>query len=94
MIDRSQVEHIARLARLSISEEDKEALTEQLSAILGYMEKLNSLNTEGIEPTSHVLEISNVFRDDEPTPSLSPDDALRNAPERSDNFYKVPRIIE
>jgi len=94
MIDRSQVEHIARLARLSISEEDKEALTEQLSAILGYMEKLNSLNTEGIEPTSHVLEISNVFRDDEPTPSLSPDDALGNAPERSDNFYKVPRIIE
>jgi len=94
MIDRSQVEHIARLARLSISEEDKEALTEQLSAILGYMEKLNSLNTEGIEPTSHVLEISNVFRDDEPTPSLSPADALRNAPERSDNFYKVPRIIE
>lgn len=94
MIDRSQVEHIARLARLSISEEDKEALAQHLSAILGYMEKLNSLNTEGIEPTSHVLDIANVFRDDDPIPSLRPDDALSNAPERSGNFFKVPRIIE
>jgi len=94
MIDRSQVEHIARLARLSISEEDKEALAQHLSAILGYMEKLNSLDTEGIEPTSHVLDIANVFRDDDPIPSLRPDDALSNAPERSGNFFKVPRIIE
>lgn len=94
MIDKAQVEHIARLARLSIPEEEKEALSGQLSAILGYMEKLNSLNTEGIEPTSHVLEIANVFRDDEPIPSLSPDDAISNAPERSDSFYKVPKIIE
>lgn len=88
------VEHIARLARLSISDEDREMFGAQLSSILDYMEKLNELDTKDIEPTSHVLSLSNVMRDDEPRPSLSAEDALKNATDPSGKFYRVPKIIE
>jgi aspartyl-tRNA(Asn)/glutamyl-tRNA(Gln) amidotransferase subunit C len=88
------VEHIAHLARLRLSEAEKEKFGAQLSSILAYVEKLNELDTSGVEPTSHVLAIGNVMRDDALRPSLSADEALLNAPDRADNFYRVPKIIE
>ncbi|MBI5189892.1 MAG: Asp-tRNA(Asn)/Glu-tRNA(Gln) amidotransferase subunit GatC [Nitrospirae bacterium] len=88
------VEKVAALGRLEYSAEENETLTRQLDGILTYVEKLNELDTTGVEPTSHVLPISNVFRDDVPRPSLSQDDALGNAPDRAGEFYRVPKIIE
>jgi len=88
------VAHIAHLARLFLSTEEQEKFSLQLSSILEYVEKLNELNTSGIEPTSHVLEIRNLMRDDTQRPSLPVDHALANAPDRYGNFYRVPKIIE
>ena len=82
------------LARLSLTEEEKELFGAQLSSILDYMEKLNELDTENIEPTSHVLSLSNVMREDAPKDSIPREDALSNAPDRTDAFYRVPKIIE
>lgn len=94
MIEKKEVEHIAGLSRLFLSEDEKETFGLQLSNILGYMEKLNELDTMDIEPTSHVVNIFNVMRNDEPRPSLLPDEALGNAPDRAGEFYRVPKIIE
>ncbi len=88
------IDHIARLARLSLSDEEKELFGGQLDSILSYMDKLNELDTKDIGPTSHVLDIHNVTRDDVPVPSLDRDDALFNAPDKSEKFYRVPKIIE
>ena len=88
------VDDIARLARLSLSEKDKETFGAQLEGILGYMEKLNELDTKKVEPTSHVLSLSNVMRDDARADSLPREDALMNAPDHTDKFYRVPKIIE
>ncbi|MEK6653446.1 MAG: Asp-tRNA(Asn)/Glu-tRNA(Gln) amidotransferase subunit GatC [Nitrospirota bacterium] len=88
------VEHIAKLARLSVSEEEKELFGPQLNGILSYMEKLNELDTKDVEPTSHVLSLSNVMRDDMPGNSIPREDALMNAPDHTDKFYRVPKIIE
>jgi aspartyl-tRNA(Asn)/glutamyl-tRNA(Gln) amidotransferase subunit C len=93
-IMKQEVEHVARLARLDLSEQEKEKLTDQLSNILTYVEKLNELNTAGVEPTAHVLDINNVMRDDIPGESLSRERALANAPEKAAGHYKVPKIIE
>ena len=88
------VDNIAGLARLSLSGKEKETFGSQLEGILGYMEKLNELDTKNIEPTSHVLSLSNVMREDAGRPSLPREDALMNAPEHTDKFYRVPKIIE
>ena len=93
-ISKEEIEHIAVLARLSLSEEEKELFGSQLSSILDYMEKLNELDTKGIEPTSHVLTLSNVMRDDIPMPSIPKEDALMNAPDHTEKFFRVPKIIE
>ncbi|RMG71961.1 MAG: Asp-tRNA(Asn)/Glu-tRNA(Gln) amidotransferase subunit GatC [Nitrospirae bacterium] len=93
-VSHKDVEHIALLARLKLTEEEKELYSGQLSHILSYIDKLNELDTTGVEPTSHVLDITNVFRDDEPQGSITPDEALQNAPDRKGNFYRVPRIIQ
>jgi aspartyl-tRNA(Asn)/glutamyl-tRNA(Gln) amidotransferase subunit C len=93
-ITKQEVEHVAALARLELSEQEKELLTSQLSNILTYVEKLNELDTKGVEPTAHVLDIKNVMRDDVPEESLSQERALANAPERAAGHYKVPKIIE
>lgn len=93
-ISKEEIEHIASLARLSLSEKEKELFGSQLSSILDYMEKLNELDTRDIEPTSHVLPLSNVMRDDIPRPSIPREDALLNAPDHTDKFYRVPKIIE
>jgi aspartyl-tRNA(Asn)/glutamyl-tRNA(Gln) amidotransferase subunit C len=88
------IEHIANLARLSLSDQEKELFGGQLDSILSYMDKLNELNTKDIGPTSHVLAINNVTRDDVTVPSLDREDALSNAPDKTEKFYRVPKIIE
>ncbi len=93
-ISLEEIEHIALLARLSLSEQEKELFGLQLSSILEYMEQLNELNTKNIEPTSHVLPLSNVMRDDTLKDSIPRENALMNAPEHTEKFYRVPRIIE
>ncbi|TMQ21003.1 MAG: Asp-tRNA(Asn)/Glu-tRNA(Gln) amidotransferase subunit GatC [Candidatus Rokuibacteriota bacterium] len=94
MISRQDVEHVARLARLALSDADLERMREQLNGILGYIDKLRALDTTGVEPTSHAVPLVNVMRDDATRPCLSPDEALANAPERSGQFFRVPKIIE
>ncbi len=89
-----EVEHVAKLARLELSEQESGRLTDQLSNILTYVEKLNELDTKGVEPTAHVLDIRNVMREDVPAPSLTQERALANAPEKAAGHYKVPKIIE
>jgi aspartyl-tRNA(Asn)/glutamyl-tRNA(Gln) amidotransferase subunit C len=87
------VDHVASLARLSFTEDEKHVLTGQLNAILQYMEQLNELDTSNVEPLSDVIELQNVFREDELTPCLSRDEALQNAPSRTEKFFKVPKVI-
>lgn len=93
-ISKQEVEHVAKLARLELPDQEKDRLTDQLSNILTYVEKLNELDTTGIEPTAHVLDIKNVTRDDVAVPSLPQERALANAPEKAAGHYKVPKIIE
>jgi len=93
-ISKEEIEHIASLARLSLTEKEKELFGSQLSSILDYMEKLNELDTRNVEPTSHVLPLSNVMRDDVPGPSIAREDALMNAPDHTEKFFRVPKIIE
>lgn len=94
MITRADVLHVAELARLELTPDEQEQFIVQLNSILTYIEKLSELDTTDVEPTSHVLPMSNVFRDDEVQPSLDRDLALQNAPQESHAFFKVPRIIE
>jgi aspartyl-tRNA(Asn)/glutamyl-tRNA(Gln) amidotransferase subunit C len=88
------VEHVARLARLELGPEDKERMRRELDGILSYIDKLRALDTEGVEPTSHAVPITNIMRDDLVTPSFPQSDMLANAPERSGDFFRVPKIIE
>lgn len=88
------VEHVAKLARLNLSDEEKERYTEQLNAILKYAEKLNELNTDDVSPTTHVLPIRNVMREDEVRPSLPIEKVMANAPEEEDGQFKVPAVLE
>jgi aspartyl-tRNA(Asn)/glutamyl-tRNA(Gln) amidotransferase subunit C len=88
-----EVEHIAELARLSLSAEEKARYREQLSAILDYAARLQALDTSGIPPTSSVLPAYSVLREDEPRPSLSLEDLLRNAPVTESNQFRVPPIL-
>lgn len=89
-----KIEDVALLARLKLTEPEKKLFARQLKNTIDYINKLNELDTTGVEPTAHVLPIKNVFREDELRPSLSCDKALQNAPEREGNFFLVPRIIE
>ncbi len=93
-ITREEVEHVARLARLELSEEEKARMTDQLDAILGYVDKLSRLDTSTVEPMTTVIPMVSVMREDEVRPSLPLEEALANAPDREDAFFRVPRIIE
>lgn len=88
------VEHVAKLARLDLQDDEKEKFAEQLDAILQYIQKLDELNTDDVEPTSHVLPLVNVMREDEPRPSLPIDKVLLNAPDHEDGHFKVPAVLE
>ncbi|MCF6097119.1 Asp-tRNA(Asn)/Glu-tRNA(Gln) amidotransferase subunit GatC [Thermovorax subterraneus] len=88
------VEHVANLARLYLSEEEKAEMANTLSSILDYMDKLNELDTTDVPPTAHIIPLKNVFREDVVKESLPREEALKNAPEKERGFFKVPRIIE
>lgn len=90
----AEVERIARLARLELSPAEKEMFAGQMDAMLGYVEKLKELNTEGIIPTSHAVPMENSFREDAARPSIGLEKALANAPDRSGSFFAVPKVIE
>jgi aspartyl-tRNA(Asn)/glutamyl-tRNA(Gln) amidotransferase subunit C len=93
-IDRQMVERVALLGRLELSEAEINRFSTQLSAIVGYIEKINVLNTEQVEPLAHCLPVHNVLRDDVPQPSLSNEQALANAPDQTDGYFKVPKILD
>lgn len=93
-ISRNEVEYVAKLARLNLTEEEAVKYTEQLNSILEFAGKLNELDTNHVPPTSHVLDVSNVMRDDEVRPSVERAEALRNAPDEEDGQFKVPAVME
>jgi len=94
VISKKDVEHIALLSRLSLTEEEKERYQKELSSILDYVNKLKEINTDDIIPTAHVIDLKNVFREDEVIPSMDRDKVLANAKEKQNGCFKVPRIIE
>jgi len=93
-ITRAEVEHVAVLARLELTEEEKEMFTGQMDAMLAYVDKLNEVNTDGVVPTSHAVPMENAFREDLVRPSIGVDAALANAPDRVESFFRVPKVIE
>lgn len=98
-ISKKDVEHVARLARLALTDEEKDRYTQQLGQILTYIEKMSLLNTDHVPPTTHVLPLSNVWREDVCEPSTaetlgSTEDILANAPEREGTLFKVKKVIE
>lgn len=93
-ISPKDVEYLSRLARIQLTGEELSRFSGQLGEILSYVEKLKQAQTEGVPPTSHVLPLSNVFREDRLQPSLSTEQALANAPEREGPYFKVPQVID
>jgi aspartyl-tRNA(Asn)/glutamyl-tRNA(Gln) amidotransferase subunit C len=93
-ISEEQVRKVAQLGRLELSDSEVSQFSGQLSAIKEYIEKLNELNTDGVEPLAHCLPVHNVLRDDTPRPSLSNEQALANAPDTEDVYFKVPKILD
>jgi aspartyl-tRNA(Asn)/glutamyl-tRNA(Gln) amidotransferase subunit C len=89
-----EVRWVAHLARLELSPGDLETMARQLSSIVDYVAQLQQVDTEGVEPLAHAVELQNVFRADEPTPSLPLDQALANAPQRQGDFYSVPAVLD
>ncbi|KKE78880.1 Asp-tRNA(Asn)/Glu-tRNA(Gln) amidotransferase subunit GatC [Oceanobacillus caeni] len=92
-ISKEQVKHVAHLARLAVTEEEVEQLTKDLGAIIDYAEQLNELDTENVEPTTHVLEMKNVMRKDEARQWITQEEALKNAPDKKDGQFRVPSIL-
>jgi aspartyl-tRNA(Asn)/glutamyl-tRNA(Gln) amidotransferase subunit C len=90
MIDREQVLHVARLARLQLSEEELERMASELSGILEHVDRISALDLDDVEPTSHVVALENVLRADEPELSLTREAALANAPDPADGMFRVP----
>ena len=93
-ITRAEIEHVSRLARLALSDDEVDALTGDMDAILDYVEQLKALDTEGIVPTAHAVPMENAFRPDEIKPSFTPEQALSNAPDAAESSCRVCRIIE
>ncbi len=89
-----EVEHVALLGRLRLTEEERARFTTQLNSILDHFEKLKDIDTAGVPPMSHAVPVSNVVREDQPQPSLAPEEALQNAPDQDRNCFRVPRVIE
>lgn len=93
-LTQDEVEHVALLARLELTDEERERFTEQLNSILEHFQALSEIDTSGVPPTSHVIEVQNVTRPDRVTSSLSPEEALSGAPDRVDDLFQVPRVVE
>lgn len=88
------IKYVANLARIRLTDKEIKRFSKQLEDILKYIDKLKELNITDIQPTSHVLGLKNIFRDDVAKPSLNSEEVLKNAPERKENFFKVPKVIE
>ena len=93
-IDKKTVEYVAHLARLELTQAELERLSSQLRSIVGFIDKLSELEVKNISPTSHILPINNILREDVPRGSLSSDKVLENAPQKEGEFFAVPRVIE
>ncbi len=93
IIDKNTIDYIAKLARIRLSEEEKNRFVSDLESIIGYVSQLNQLNTQNIEPAKHVLPLHNICRKDKRKQSLRSEEVLKNAPEKADNMFKVPGII-
>ena len=92
-IDTKTVEYTARLARIELTEQELDKLSGQLDEIISFIDRLKTLDIGNIAPMSHILPVENVLREDEPRPSLPPDEALKNAPRKENNFFAVPKVI-
>ena len=90
MIDRDQVLHVAKLARLKVTDDELDRIAEELSKILEHVETMNELDLEGVEPTSHVVDLTNVLREDVPRPGLPREKALEQAPDAAEGGFRVP----
>ena len=93
-VSREDVLQVAHLARLALSDDEITRLQRELNRIMEHFAELQQLDTENVEPTSHPMPMTNVFREDQVQPSLSVDEVLRNAPDRCDEFFRVPRIVD
>lgn len=93
-VTRDDVRHIASLARLDFSDEEEKEMAGELSRILDYADELDDVDTSGVEPMSHVLELTNVTREDDVDSRIDRDDALHNAPDAGDGFFRVPKVID
>ncbi|MBI3300552.1 MAG: Asp-tRNA(Asn)/Glu-tRNA(Gln) amidotransferase subunit GatC [Deltaproteobacteria bacterium] len=93
-ISREEVQRVALLARLELTQAEERELVEHFDKVLTYMEKLNELDTEGVEPTAHAVEVPTPLREDRVTNQADTDALLQNAPARENDFFKVPKIIE
>ena len=93
MISDKEIQHIADLAELYLSEDEKKRMSAELSQILGHIEKISELDIQNVKPTSHAVAMENVFRNDEPVESLDKEEVLRNAPLREADSFKVPPIV-
>ena len=93
-ITREQVEHVANLARLNLTEEEKEQMITDMGVIIEFANRINQIDIDNISPTAHVIPINNVFREDNVNPSYSRDELLSNAPNKENGCYSVPRIVE
>ncbi len=93
-ITEKDVKHVARLARLHLDAADLKVMTSQMDAMLGYVDKLNELDTDGVEPMAHAVPMSNAFREDKVGASIGIERALQNAPESDESCFRVPKVIE
>jgi aspartyl-tRNA(Asn)/glutamyl-tRNA(Gln) amidotransferase subunit C len=89
-----EVRQVAKLARLELTDDELNRMADQLNRILGYVEQIQQLNTDGVEPLAHPLPVQNVFREDEPAPSLPVNEALGNAPSRTGDYFGVPAVFD
>jgi aspartyl-tRNA(Asn)/glutamyl-tRNA(Gln) amidotransferase subunit C len=92
--DDLKLDHVANLARIDLTAEEKARFATQLGDVLAYIAQLNEVDVSGVEPTAHAFPVVNVWAEDIPEPGLSVEDALRNAPQKRDNMFVVPRVVE
>ena len=92
-LSKKQVEHIAWLAHIELSKKEKVLFTEQFNSVLDYFRKIDKIETKDVQPTYHVLDLMDIYREDEATPSLPTEEALKNAPKKEKKFLKAPRIV-
>jgi aspartyl-tRNA(Asn)/glutamyl-tRNA(Gln) amidotransferase subunit C len=92
-VTRDDVQHVAQLARLDFSDDEEKRMAEELSQILDYVDKLSELDTSGVPPMSHVLDVTNVFREDDIEERIDPDQALAPAPDQDGGYFKVPKVV-